>query len=92
MPRAASVLIGPAEMALRDFFLAQAVGQVTHCGFQCSLGHAHHVVSGDDFFRAKVESVTTLPPLVINGAAARVTATASRHSRHEQRGKLPAKC
>ena len=45
MPEAASVLIGPAEMALtRICSLAEIGGEIAHAGFQRRLGHAHHVV------------------------------------------------
>jgi hypothetical protein len=45
MPEAASVLIGPAEIALtRMLLLAEIGGQIAHAGFERGLGDAHHVV------------------------------------------------
>ncbi len=45
MPEAASVLIGPAEMALTRMFLrAEVDGQIVHAGFERRLGDAHDVV------------------------------------------------
>ena len=45
MPEAASVLIGPAEMALTRMFLHAEIGrEIAHRGFQRGLGDAHDVV------------------------------------------------
>ena len=45
MPDAASVLIGPDEMALtRMFFDAEIGGEIAHRGLQRGLGDAHDVV------------------------------------------------
>ena len=45
MPEAASVLIGPAEMALtRIAALAEIGGEIADARLERGLGHAHHVV------------------------------------------------
>ena len=50
MPRAASVLMGPAEMALTRICLgAKRCRQVAHAGLQRGFGHAHHVVAQHHF-------------------------------------------
>ena len=76
MPRAASVLIGPAEMALTRMFLrAEIVGEVAHAGFERGFRDAHDVVFRYDFFRAVSSVIVTMPPPeVISGSAARATA------------------
>ena len=53
MPRAASVLIGPAEMALtRIFWRPRSKREVPHRGLESGLGHAHHVVARHHLFGA----------------------------------------
>ena len=55
MPEAASVLIGPAEMALtRMPLLAEVGGQIAHARLQRRLRHAHHVVVRHDLLGAVV--------------------------------------
>jgi hypothetical protein len=44
MPEAASVLIGPAEMALTGSLLAEVDRQVAHARLERRLGDAHDVV------------------------------------------------
>ena len=55
MPEAASVLIGPAEMALTRMPVAAEIGgQVAHARLQRGLRHAHHVVVRHDLLGAVV--------------------------------------
>ena len=55
MPDAASVLIGPAEIALtRMCLLAEIGGQIAHRGFEGGLGNAHHIVMRHPFLGAVI--------------------------------------
>ena len=55
MPRAASVLMGPAEMALtRMLSVAEVPREIADGAFERGLGQRHHVVVRNDFFGSVV--------------------------------------
>ena len=55
MPRAASVLIGPAEIAFTRIFLSpRLIAKVAYSSFERGLGYTHHVVVGEDLIGAVV--------------------------------------